>query len=103
VLPAVKQALREQFSFARRRFAQSVALSEVTAVMQDVPGVEAVNVIKLEKRVLDDAGNLQVVPTLEQPPQRLPSEGPRANDQGEVLAAELLTLDPGLINVGEMK
>ncbi len=42
VLAAVEQTLREHFSFAARAFGQAVILSEVIAVMQHVPGVQAV-------------------------------------------------------------
>jgi hypothetical protein len=44
VLAAVEAALRERFSFAARGFGQRVALSEVAAAIQDVPGVRSVDV-----------------------------------------------------------
>jgi hypothetical protein len=46
---AVETALREHFSFARRAFGQPVALSEVMAVIQDVPGVVSVDVERLSR------------------------------------------------------
>lgn len=48
VLAAMKTALVEAFSFARRSFGQSVTASEVLAVMQQVPGVVAVDLDALD-------------------------------------------------------
>jgi len=82
VLAAVEQALRDQFSFARREFAQPVMLSEVIAAMQPVAGVVAVDVDKLYRS--DKAATLE---------QRLLAEAPVMLANGVLQAAELLTLD----------
>ena len=84
---AVEQALRTQFSFAARAFGQPVRLSEVVAVMQAVPGVVAVDVDKLYRT--DETAALDP---------RLVAELPGVGTDGEVLAAELLTLDPQPLN-----
>lgn len=44
VLAAAEAALRARFSFAARAFGQGVALSEVLAALQEVPGVVSVDV-----------------------------------------------------------
>jgi predicted phage baseplate assembly protein len=82
VLAAVEQALRESFSFIARGFGQPVMLSEVIAVIQAVPGVLAVDVDKLYR-----SGNM---PGLQQ---RLLAELPVLSANGQLSAAELLTLD----------
>jgi len=48
----VTAALRAAFSFEARRFGQGVALSEVIAVIQNVPGVALVNVSRFYKTAL---------------------------------------------------
>ncbi|MGE5217807.1 MAG: putative baseplate assembly protein [Chloroflexota bacterium] len=82
VLAAVEQALREQFAFAARAFGQPVMLSEVIAVIQAAPGVIAVDVDKLYR-----SGS---TPSLQQ---RLLAELPVLSPDGQLPAAELLTLD----------
>jgi len=82
VLAAVVQGLREQFAFAARAFGQPVVLSEVISVIQAVPGVIAVDVDKLYR-----SGS---TPSLQQ---RLLAELPVFSPNGELPAAELLTLD----------
>jgi hypothetical protein len=84
VRAAVEQALRAQFSFAARRFGQAVALSEVVAVMQAVPGVAGVDVDKLY-RFDDTAAGLNAL---------LPAAAPQPGAKGTAAPAELLTLDP---------
>jgi len=82
VLTAVEQALRDSFAFAARSFGQPVHLSEVIAVIQAVPGVIAVDVDKLYRS--GSAPSLQ---------QRLLAELPVLAPNGQLPAAELLTLD----------
>lgn len=82
VLAAVEQRLRQSFSFEARAFGQPVHLSEIIAVMQNVPGVVAVDVNKLYRNDKPAAWN-----------PRLEAAAPRPGGD-EVLAAELLTLDP---------
>lgn len=86
-------ALRDAFSFARRDFGQHVSLDEVMAVLQGVTGVEGVDVDNLFRV---DAGSVPpLVPRLfALPPQELPN--------GTLQAAELLTLDPGPLNLKVM-
>jgi predicted phage baseplate assembly protein len=83
VLAAVEQALRKQFSFDVRAFGQPVFLSEVIAAVQAVPGVAAVDVDKLYR-----SGSAATLET------RLLAALPEILANGDVAAAELLTLDP---------
>ena len=89
VLAAVEQTLRERFSFEARRFGQPVELSEVVAAIQAVDGVVAVVVdelYRLDPNLVDQTPGLN---------QRLTAALPQAGSRTTVLAAELLTLDPG--------
>lgn len=83
VLASVEQRLRESFSFAKRAFGQSVHLSEVVTVMQNVEGVTAVDV---------DALYLSGQPSILN--NRIDADAPRPGSETP-LPAELLTLDPG--------
>jgi predicted phage baseplate assembly protein len=91
VIAAATDALRTAFSFDARRFGQGVALSEVMAGLQAVPGVDAVDVTKLYR--VGDAAELNA---------RLPAAMPQAGAEGTVQAAELLILDPSPIDLGVM-
>lgn len=93
VRAAVKQALIDAFSFDRRSFGQSVHASEATAVAQRVGGVMACDVDGLLR--LDWQGGLG----LKLP---LPAAMPSVDANGDLLAAELLTLHPALVFVSEM-
>jgi predicted phage baseplate assembly protein len=92
VLAEVKQKLLNAFSFDVRSFGEPVFLSEVISLVQLVPGVVALDVNTLYR-----AG---ATPSLEQ---RLLAEMPTVSAAGEVLPAELLTLDSAKrINLGVM-
>jgi len=92
VLAAVKNALRNQFSFDVRAFGQPVFLSEAIAGVQAVAGVTAVDVSKLYR--------VGASATLET---RLLAALPETLADGSLVAAELLTLDPApLDNLGVM-
>src|SRR5215207_8745042 len=87
VKAAVEAALQEQFGFEARSFGQGVALSEVVAAVQAVPGVVMVDVDELY-RITKEGESEGSQPFLE-------AEVPRAGEEdGNVLPAELLTLDP---------
>jgi predicted phage baseplate assembly protein len=88
VLAAVEAALRSHFSFAARSFGQSVTLSEVFGVMQNVPGVVAVDINQLSR---DGTGTLTPF---------LPAHAPQPGDDASVPSAELLMLDPGPLDLG---
>jgi predicted phage baseplate assembly protein len=92
VRAAVKQALLDEFSFDQRGFGQPVALSEVYAVMQNVEGVAAVDVNALQRGDGEGGSGLQ-----KPLPVALPALG-----TAEVLAAELLTIDPAGINLSPL-
>jgi predicted phage baseplate assembly protein len=81
VLAAVEQQLRESFSFEARQFGQAVNLSEAISAMHRVRGVVAVDVNGFFR------GETPGVNA------RVDARGPRQRG-GELVAAELLTLDP---------
>lgn len=84
VVAAVEAALRSGFSFEARNFGQAVNLSDVVAVMQAVPGVVAIDLDDLRRTDgIGDDGLLRP----------LPAALPQIDD-GSLLAAELLMLDP---------
>lgn len=84
VFAAVQTALRESFAFDRRDFGQGVAAAEVITVIQQVPGIAAVDLNLLYVRA-DDAA---LSPLLE--------ASPAAWDASGFHGAQLL-----LINVGQ--
>ncbi|MEO0077702.1 MAG: hypothetical protein ABIK86_01700, partial [candidate division WOR-3 bacterium] len=90
VQPLVEAALLAAFSFEQRRFGQPVTLSEVVTVIQNVPGVDAVLVTRLEKDGMD--GRKEPLPAA------LPEEDAGADAKG----AELLTIDAGTLKLTEM-
>ena len=81
---AIKNALQETFSFAKRAFAQDVAASEVIAIMQNVAGVVAVD---LNLLYLEDSSK-QLNNLLRAEPARWQNE----NQKGEAKPAQLLLL-----------
>ena len=83
VLAEVDTILRLTFSFDMREFGQPVVLSEVIAVIQTIPGVVAVDVDFLYR------GNVQ------KPEPQILAELPVIKSNGQMQAAELLTLHPG--------
>jgi hypothetical protein len=85
-LADVELALRVRFAFKARQFGQPVALSEVIAVAQNTPGVDAIDLDRLYR----------AIPPLNAPALnvRLPAALPEIGADGVVVGAELLTLDP---------
>jgi predicted phage baseplate assembly protein len=100
VIAAAKESLRARFSFEARSFGQSVALSEVIAVVQEVPGVVAADVSVFNRKPdgEDDSAifGRQFTPDVLNP--RLDARGPRVGVSG----AELLVLDPTSLVLEEM-
>ena len=90
VLAAVETALRSSFSFDARAFGQAVNLSDVVAVMQAVSGVVAIDLDELTR--LDGIGGDGLAGPL-------PAASPQVGDDGSLLAAELLVLDPRPIDL----
>jgi hypothetical protein len=86
VLNQVWTSLVAAFSFDERDFGQGVAQSEIIAVIQQVPGVIAVEITTFYRA---DLG-----PTPGAPPSYLAAASPIPGPEGTMLAAELLTLDP---------
>ena len=90
VQAAVTAALQRTYAFAGRQFGRPVALSEVMAVMQAVPGVVAVDVNEL-RRTDTAAFDGLLAP--------LPAALPQVGAAATVAPAELLTLDVAQLTV----
>lgn len=82
VLLEVGKKMRQSFSFDSREFGQPVRYSEVIAVLQNVQGVNAVNVRKLYYSKEEPDLNDYLVAAIPVPGDK------------EIFAAELLTIDP---------
>jgi hypothetical protein len=83
VMASVAANLRERYSFAAREFGQSVALSEIIAVIQSAPGVVTVDIDSFYR---NDAPEMPLRA-------RLDAERPAMGADGVVVAAEMLLLD----------
>jgi hypothetical protein len=113
VMAQVLQTLSTAFGFAQRDFGQGVSVDEISTVIQNVPGVVAVNVYSLNVVASSLAGDLasfstgfslanwknwiaqQVfVPRPPAPPNGISVFLPVANGQFLPLPAEILVLDP---------
>ncbi|HVK64316.1 MAG TPA: putative baseplate assembly protein, partial [Polyangium sp.] len=88
VAAAASEAMTRAFSFERRAFGQGVSAAEVVALLQGVPGVEAVDLDGLA--IKDDLSN-QDIP--HQVTARLTAEKAHWNGN-TIVPAELLLLDP---------
>lgn len=84
VTDAISADLESRYAFEARAFGQPVALSEVIAAIQTVPGVVAVDLDRFSRTD-------QSLPAI-QP--RLIADRPAMGADGVVPAAELLLLDP---------
>lgn len=90
VLPSADAAVRQALAFAARDFGEPVAASRVTALLQAVPGVLAVDMDTLYRALEPPALN----PILF-------AASPQSGAAG-LAAAELLTLDPGGLSLEVM-
>jgi predicted phage baseplate assembly protein len=90
VIATAEKHLRTSFSFSGRAFGQPIALSEVIAVMQQVEGVTAVDVDAFHRA--DEAVARK---------DRIDAEMPRPSRESPS-PAELLTLDPGPVDLKQM-
>jgi hypothetical protein len=112
----ILETLHSEYSFAGRTFGQGVGADEISAVIQGVPGVVAVNVISLTATVSSTAGDLanmnggftvsnwqawlqqQVTSKIPRPdsgsPTRICPYVPVSTSQGQPIAAEILVIDP---------
>jgi predicted phage baseplate assembly protein len=90
VYAAIEAALRSAFGFANRTFAAAVNSSDVIATVQGVPGVVALALDALY-RADGPVGNANCTAA----PASLSATG-------QALGAELLTLDPGPLVLGEL-
>jgi hypothetical protein len=84
----VESALRSKFGFDARDFGQPVYQSEVIAAMQDVRGVIDVSLVIYRS---DDPDQT--------PQSQIPAKVPQPGGRNQVFAAELLTIDPGTLDI----
>ena len=92
VQQAVEAALRTTFSFDARNFGQAVSLGEVMATIQDVQGVVAANLTALYRSYPPNQEPVQLNEILQ-------AALPRPESGLHASPAELLTLDPGPLNL----
>jgi len=90
VVAAVKDALLQAFSFDRRDFAQSVTISQVYAVIQEIPGINACAIALGLNQQYSPAESIPSLPARWISPGGLPVMSP----------AQLLTIDPAFVRVG---
>ncbi|NMG08784.1 putative baseplate assembly protein [Brasilonema sp. UFV-L1] len=93
VLSSVRESLLSNFSFEVQELGQGVTASEVIACIQSVPGVIAVDLDKLYR--VDSPGVLNN--------NRLIAAAPQPGADGMVQAAELLTIDALLLELGVIR
>jgi hypothetical protein len=122
-VPAVQAAvllrLQQAYSFAARTFGQGVSSDEITALIQSVPGIVAVNVTKLTVIATSPAGDIGsagysvsayngwIAQALTTPLPRPKAKGhtricpytPVATPGALPMPAEILVLDPNPANV----
>ncbi|HEY1770179.1 MAG TPA: putative baseplate assembly protein [Chthoniobacterales bacterium] len=91
VFSAIEDALRAQFSFAARYFGEPVEMSEVIALIQSIAGVVAVNL-----KALYRTGSAPILNS------RLEANLPNDGNPDSLGVAELLTIDPGPIDLEAM-
>jgi hypothetical protein len=90
LVAAATSALLAAFGPQQRGFGQGVAASEVTTVLQSVPGVLAVDLLQLHR--VDPADDGAAVESY------LPAAAAAWDRQrGEVVPAELLVIDPATL------
>jgi hypothetical protein len=94
VLPAVVAVLRGRYAFATTEFGAPITLDGVYATMQAVSGVVAVSISRLYR--------IDTGPLTNEPSVRLLAQLPSVQPDGSVSPAELLTLDPGPLQIGAM-
>jgi hypothetical protein len=87
VMSAVQKALLAGFGFDARLLGQSVTQSEIVAAIQAVPGVVAVRLTRLTR---EDSSTIL--------PDFLTAAAPEAGERTAVAGAELLLIDPLLLN-----
>ena len=94
VLAGVEAALRDAYSLERRGFAPLLSSSEIYATVHSVPGVAAADLDLLYRTAPPNAQPILHDRLLAQPALLTPA--------GELLAAEILTLDPSPVDLQVM-
>lgn len=95
VLAEVEEALKIAFSFERRDFGQPVTSAEVISIIQNVPGVIAVD--------LDKLYNVDEPPEEDEPPALILSADRFYMEDGQKHLAQLLLINPVGIDLQEVK
>ena len=108
VLEAVRARLEEEFSFARRDFAQGATASEVLAAVHDVAGVEAAVLVTLDGADPIEQPRLAAARAHWESPAEnafswFAGNPVEAAPTGSLVAATLLTLDPEDLTVEELQ
>ncbi|MGC2403622.1 MAG: putative baseplate assembly protein [Acidobacteriaceae bacterium] len=121
VTAQILETLNEEYGFSARTFGEGVGADSISAVIQGVPGVLAVNVLSVTPTVSSTAGDLanmnggftvsnwqawvqqQVPGTIPRPssgvPNRVCPYVPVPSSQGLPIAAEILVIDPNPNNI----
>jgi hypothetical protein len=110
VMKEVEAALRAAFSFEAREFGQPAPASEVIAIMQAIPGVVAVDaasVTRTDARPRRKPASSLPAKVKKSPPGLgfsvfVAPRPPSVNEEGQLQAAELLTLDPKPLDLRRM-
>jgi hypothetical protein len=92
----IRDDLLDAFGFERRELGRPVAAAEVTRVIQDVEGVNAVD---LDRLTLDSPSGVRAPTGASQPPAVLPAHVASRVDE----KTELLLLNPGRVNLEDMR
>jgi hypothetical protein len=92
----IRDDLLDAFGFEKRGLGQPVAAAEVVKVIQDVEGVDAVD---LDQLVLDNLSGAGATAGASQPPAVLPAHVASRVDE----KTELLLLNPGKVNLEDMR
>ena len=92
----IREDLLDAFGFEKRELGQPIAAAEVVTVIQNVEGVDAVD---LDQLTLDSPSGVSVPTGAPQPPAVLPAHvASRVDEQ-----TELLLLNPGKVNLEDMR
>ena len=92
VFAEIETALLEAFSFEKRAFGQMVTSAEVITIIQQIEGVIAVDLDALY--LSSDSADFKSL---------LPAQIARVDDDGDIMLAQLLLINPIGVTLGEMQ
>lgn len=107
VMPAVRSALLDVLGYRRRDFGQDVVLSEVISTIQQVPGVDYVDVDRMDSisaaTMMDDMGRISSdkapKPRLDERVRALPARLAGAGHKPQVLPAQIVYLSAAVASL----